>query len=130
MALTYPDLADKVLKLVQRFCFFKYSKHLATIFWPSLCFVWKMVVFVMVIPGLLMIENQQSMLNFVTCFHEVFSKVDMYILRRPQNFAKSSPYFSLALHRTKLRWRFRKIVWPSQIIWTRAPPELMLWYLW
>ena len=31
---------------------------------------------------------------------------------------KSSPYFWLALHRTKVRWRFRKILWPSQNIWT------------
>ena len=41
-----------------------------------------------------------------------------YILRRPQNLAKSQPYFWLALHRTKVRWRFRKILWPSQNIWT------------
>ena len=41
-----------------------------------------------------------------------------YFLRRPQNFAKSSPYFWLALHRTKVRWKFRKILWPSQNIWT------------
>ena len=41
-----------------------------------------------------------------------------YILRRPENFAKSSPYFWLALHRTKVRERFRKILWPSQSIWT------------
>ena len=41
-----------------------------------------------------------------------------YILRRPQHFAKSSPYFWLALHRTKVRGRFCKILWPSQNIWT------------
>ena len=41
-----------------------------------------------------------------------------YILRRPQNFAKSSPYFWLALHKTKVRWRFRKILLSSQNIWT------------
>ena len=41
-----------------------------------------------------------------------------YILRRPQNFAKSPHYFWLALHRKKIRWRFRKILWPSQNIWT------------
>ena len=29
----------------------------------------------------------------------------IYIRRRPQNFAKSSPYFWLTLHRTKARWR-------------------------
>ena len=40
--------------------------------------------------------------------------VKFIFLRRPQNFAKSSPYFWLALHRTKVRWRFRKILWPSQ----------------
>ena len=39
-------------------------------------------------------------------------------LRRPQNFAKSSPYFWLALHRTKVRSRFDKILRPSQNIWT------------
>ena len=38
------------------------------------------------------------------------------ILRRPQNFAKSPPYFWLALHRTKVRWRFLKNLWPSQNI--------------
>ena len=31
---------------------------------------------------------------------------------------KSPPYFWLALHWTKVRWRFRKILWPSQNIWT------------
>ena len=41
-----------------------------------------------------------------------------YILWRPQNFAKSHPYIWLALHRTKVRWRFCKILWPSQNIWT------------
>ena len=35
-----------------------------------------------------------------------------------KNFAKSPPYFWLALHRTKVRWRFCKIVWHSQNIWT------------
>ena len=38
-------------------------------------------------------------------------------MRRPQNFAKSSPCFWLALHRTKVRQRFHKILWPSQNIW-------------
>ena len=42
----------------------------------------------------------------------------LYFLRRPQNFAKSSPYFWLALHRTKVRGRCCKILWPSQNIWT------------
>ena len=45
-------------------------------------------------------------------------KVHIHILRRPHNFVKSSPYFWLALHRTKVRWRFHKIVGPSQNIWT------------
>ena len=40
------------------------------------------------------------------------------ILRRPQNFAKSSPYFWLALNRTKVKWRFCKVLWSSQNIWT------------
>ena len=41
-----------------------------------------------------------------------------YILRRPLSFATSLLYFWLALHRTKVRWRFRKILRPSQNIWT------------
>ena len=41
-----------------------------------------------------------------------------YILRRPQNFAKSPPYFCLQYIQTKVRWRFCKILWPSQNIWT------------
>ena len=43
--------------------------------------------------------------------------VSSYILRRPQNVAKSSPYFWLAVHRRKVRWRFHKVLWPSQDIW-------------
>ena len=40
------------------------------------------------------------------------------IRKRPQNLSKSSPYFWLALHKTKVRWRFCNILWPSQNIWT------------
>ena len=40
-----------------------------------------------------------------------------YILRGPQKFAKSSFEFWLAMHGTKVRWRFPKILWPSQNIW-------------
>ena len=47
------------------------------------------------------------------------------MLRRPQNFAQSSPYFWLALHRTKVRWRFRKILWPSQNIWTLLTVQIV-----
>ena len=46
------------------------------------------------------------------------SKVHMYILRRPQNFAKSSPNCWLTLNRTKVMRRFCKILWLSQNIWT------------
>ena len=31
---------------------------------------------------------------------------------------KSSRCFLLALHRTKVGWRFHKILWPSQNMWT------------
>ena len=41
-----------------------------------------------------------------------------YIQRRPQNFAKSSPYFWLEYIQSKVRGRFRKILWRSQNIWT------------
>ena len=45
-----------------------------------------------------------------------------YILRRPQNFAKSSPYSWLQYIQSKVRWRFCKILWPSQNIWTLPWP--------
>ena len=35
-----------------------------------------------------------------------------------QNFAKSSPHFWLQYLKSKVRWRFCKILWPSQNIWT------------
>ena len=37
---------------------------------------------------------------------------------------KSSPYFWLALHRTKVRWRFCIMLWPSQNIWTLFSADL------
>ena len=49
-----------------------------------------------------------------------------YILRRPQNLVKYLPYFWLALHRTKVRWRFHKILRPSQNIWTLITTGLVL----
>ena len=54
-----------------------------------------------------------------------------YILRRPQSFAKSRPFFWLALRRKKVRWRFRKILWLSQNIWTLNVNEwkIISWYL-
>ena len=42
----------------------------------------------------------------------------LYYLRRPHNFAKSPPYFCLQYIQSKERWRFLKILWPSQNIWT------------
>ena len=42
----------------------------------------------------------------------------VHIFWEATKFCKSPPYFWLALHRIKVRWRFRKILWPSQNIWT------------
>ena len=39
-------------------------------------------------------------------------------MRRPKKFEKSPPYFWLALQRTNISWRFRKILWPSENRWT------------
>ena len=39
-------------------------------------------------------------------------------MRRPQNFAKSPPYFGPMQCQSKVRWRFCKILWPSQNVWT------------
>ena len=53
-----------------------------------------------------------------------------YILRRPQNFEKYSPIIWLAVHRTNNWWRFHKILWPSQNIWTLNNRNYLipLWY--
>ena len=60
----------------------------------------------------------------------VFSfKVHRYILRRPQNFAKSSPYFWLHYILSKAWGRFRKILWPSQNIWTLLVQSYWIMFL-
>ena len=60
----------------------------------------------------LILRNQ-----FLFCWRHNFDK-SSYILRRPQNFAKSPPVIWLAVHRTNNWWRFCKILRPSQNIWT------------
>ena len=52
------------------------------------------------------------------CYIIIIVKVHIAILKRPQNFAKSPPIIWLAVHKTNNWWRFRKILWPSQNIWT------------
>ena len=51
-------------------------------------------------------------------FKFLYCNFSSYILRRPQNFAKSSPNFWLQYIQSKVRWRFLKFLWPSQNIWT------------
>ena len=52
------------------------------------------------------------------------NKVEEYFFEQysispqPLKFAKSSPNFWLQYIQSKGRWRFRKILWPSQNIWT------------
>ena len=50
-------------------------------------------------------------------FCQLWSK-SWYILRRPLNFAKSPSQIWPLLHRTNLRWRLCKNLWPSQNTWT------------
>ena len=38
----------------------------------------------------------------------------MFIYSEPQNFSKSPPYFCPMQCQSKVSWRFRKILWPSQ----------------
>ena len=56
-------------------------------------------------------KNFRIFCNFPKC-------QSSYVLIRPQNFAKSPPYFCLYVLQTKVRWRYRKILWPSQNIQT------------
>ena len=42
---------------------------------------------------------------------------------------KSPPYFWMALQRTKVSWRFQKILWPSQNIWT-LPKIVLTFHFW
>ena len=46
------------------------------------------------------------------------SRVKSYVLRRPQNFAKSPPYSWLRYIQSNVSWRSCKIFWPSQNIST------------
>ena len=81
--------------------------------WIQSCLVFKEQNF-FVFPGrkldifsLSLIKEVLLLNTRVICF-----SLRSYFLRRPQHFAKSSPYFWLA----KVRWRFCKILWPSQNI--------------
>ena len=58
-----------------------------------------------------------TVVNNWSVFFKRYCKVHIF-WEGHKNFAKSPPYFWLALHRTKVRWRFRNILWPSQNIWT------------
>ena len=42
----------------------------------------------------------------------------IYSEKAMQNFVIASPYFCPMLCQSKVRWRFCKILWPSQNIWT------------
>ena len=54
--------------------------------------------------------------------------VHIPILRRPQNFAKPSPYFCLYVLWTKVRWKLSKILWPSQNIRTLNVMTIIFWF--
>ena len=53
-------------------------------------------------------------------FRNTFFVVKFIYSEKATKFWKSSPYFwlALALHRTKVGWRFRKILLPFQDLWT------------
>ena len=50
--------------------------------------------------------------------NRLFMELKFIYSEKATIFVNSSPYFWLALHRTKVKWRFRKSLWPSQDIWT------------
>ena len=56
--------------------------------------------------SLTMIQSKTYSLNEVTMLKFIYSE-------KATKFCETS-IFWLALHRTKVRWRFRKILWPSQ----------------
>ena len=56
-------------------------------------------------------------LTTVLSFHHIVYQ-SLFILRRPQNIAKSPTYFCPQYIQTKVMWRFCKILWSSQNIWT------------
>ena len=60
------------------------------------------------------------MLSCKTFFFSIsLSQISSYILRRPQNFARSPPNIWLAVHRTNNWWWFHKIV-----LWTLTDHNL------
>ena len=54
--------------------------------------------------------------QFKSFINAILNRQSSYILRRPQNVAKSSPYFWLQYIKSKIRGRFCKILLPSQNI--------------
>ena len=52
-------------------------------------------------------------------FGRLFNSIKVHIFLEGHKMLRSlQSYFWLALHRTKVRWRFCNILWPSQNIWT------------
>ena len=65
-----------------------------------------------------------NMSRFVTSQKTWFSNIRVKVHIFWGGKKKSPPCIWLALHRTKVRWRFRKILWPSQNIWALAHYDL------
>ena len=80
--------------------------------------------------SLWLIKNHMN-INF---FYSHLFILKFVYLRRPQNFAKSPPDFCLQYIQTKVRWRFCKVLWPSQNIWTfkyhihKFPKTVSFWF--
>ena len=51
-------------------------------------------------------------------YYPLINVVKFIYSEKATKFVKSPPFFWLVIHRTKVRWRFRKILWPSENIWT------------
>ena len=56
--------------------------------------------------------------SFDNKYINIFWSVKFIYSEKTKNFAKFSPYFWLQYTQSKVRGRFRKILWPSQNIWT------------
>ena len=65
----------------------------------------------------------------ITLGNKKYIKISKSIYVKSIYFEKATKFYKisivdLTLHRTNLRWRFRKILWPSQNKWTLTLPYL------
>ena len=64
------------------------------------------------------LRDKRCLFIGITKLHRIYPYNLSIYSEKATKFAKSSPYFWPQYIQSKVRWKFRKILWPSWNIWT------------